>query len=76
MRAISSAAPNALSSTMRWTIASMAAHVRRPGLGRTGVDRLGNTIQRTNNLDTNTQNGWAESLLPTWGANNSGQSNF
>ncbi len=47
-----------------------------PGLGRTGVDRLGNTIQRTNNLDTNTQNGWAESLLPTWGANNSGQSNF
>jgi hypothetical protein len=47
-----------------------------PGLGRTGVDRLGNTIQRTNNLDTNTQSGWAESLLPTWGANNSGQSNF
>lgn len=47
-----------------------------PGLGRTGVDRLGNTIQRTNNADTNNQSGWAESLLPTWGANNAGQSNF
>jgi len=44
-------------------------------LNATGTSVTGNSIQRSNDNDTHTKADWLASNIPTWGANNSGQTN-
>ncbi|MFO0728021.1 MAG: hypothetical protein U1E65_29845 [Myxococcota bacterium] len=46
------------------------------GLGRTGTDRSGATIQRSDDQDSDTSSGWTSSAPQTWGLNNPGQQNL